>query len=96
MNTIQSKNHKIGTYEINKISLSCFEDKMYIQNNGFILKQRQIVLIFSLVRTAFLSSIFLLIFSLVGLTFLPSILNCEKRKVLKKELNEELMLVVYK
>ena len=24
MNRIQSKNHKIGTYEINKISLSCF------------------------------------------------------------------------
>ena len=32
-NRIQSKDHKIGTYEINKISLSCFEDKIYIQNN---------------------------------------------------------------
>ena len=33
MNRIQSKDHKIGTYEINKISLSCFDDKFYIQNN---------------------------------------------------------------
>ena len=33
MNRIQSKNHKIGIYEINKISLSCFDDKIYIQNN---------------------------------------------------------------
>ena len=28
MNRIQSKNHGIGTYEINKISLSCFDDKI--------------------------------------------------------------------
>ena len=34
VNRIQSKDHKIGTYEINKISLSCFDDKIYIQNNG--------------------------------------------------------------
>ena len=27
--------HKIGTYKINKISLSCFDDKLYIQNNGY-------------------------------------------------------------
>ena len=33
MNRIQSKNHKIGTYEINKISLSCFGDKIYIPDN---------------------------------------------------------------
>ena len=35
MNRIQSKGHRIGTYEINKISLSCFNDKRYIQNNGY-------------------------------------------------------------
>ena len=35
MNRIQSKDHRIGTYEINKISLSFFDDKMYIQNNGY-------------------------------------------------------------
>ena len=34
MNRIQSKDHRIGTYEINKTSLSCFNDKIYIQNNG--------------------------------------------------------------
>ena len=34
MNRIHSKDHKIGTYEINKISLSCFDNKIYIQNNG--------------------------------------------------------------
>ena len=27
---IQSKKHKLGTYEIDKISLSCFDDKRYV------------------------------------------------------------------
>ena len=35
MNRIQSKNHRIGTYEINKISLSWFDDKIYILNTGY-------------------------------------------------------------
>ena len=35
MSRIQSKNHRIGTYEINKISLSWFDDKIYIINNGY-------------------------------------------------------------
>ena len=35
MNKIQSKDHRIGTQEINKISLPCFDDKIYIQNNGY-------------------------------------------------------------
>ena len=35
MNRIQSKDHRTGTYEINKISLSCFDDKIYIQNNEY-------------------------------------------------------------
>ena len=34
MNKIQSKGHRIGTSGITKISLSCFDDKIYIQNNG--------------------------------------------------------------
>ena len=33
MNRIQIKDHRIRTCEINKISLSCFDDKIYIQNN---------------------------------------------------------------
>ena len=35
MNRIQSKDHRIGTYEINKNSLSSFDEKIYIQNNGY-------------------------------------------------------------
>ena len=35
MNRIQSKDHRTGTYEINKILLSCFEDKIYIQNSKY-------------------------------------------------------------
>ena len=34
MNAVQSKDHIIGTYEINKFSLSCFDDKIHIQNDG--------------------------------------------------------------
>ena len=29
------KDHKIGTYKINKISLSCFDDRTYFQHNGY-------------------------------------------------------------
>ena len=31
---IQSKKHKIGTYEANKISLSCFDGKRFISDDG--------------------------------------------------------------
>ena len=34
MKRIQSKKHKIGTYEINKISLSCFDDKRHVLDDG--------------------------------------------------------------
>ena len=34
MNTIKSQNHQLGSYEINKVSLSCFDDKRYILENG--------------------------------------------------------------
>ena len=34
MNRIQSKNQKIGSYQIN-IFLLCFVDKIYILNNGY-------------------------------------------------------------
>ena len=30
MKTIRSQRHQLGSYEINKVSLSCFEDKRYI------------------------------------------------------------------
>ena len=35
MNRIQSKDHRIGTYEITKISLSYFGDKIDIQNSEY-------------------------------------------------------------
>ena len=35
MNRLQSKYHKRGTYKINKPSLSCLYDKIYILNNGY-------------------------------------------------------------
>ena len=35
MNRIQSKTHKIRTYEINKTSFLSFNDKIYILNNGY-------------------------------------------------------------
>ena len=34
MKTIRSSNHQLGSYELNKVSLSCFDDKRYIANNG--------------------------------------------------------------
>ena len=34
MKRIQSKLHKIGTYEVCKISLSCFDYKKYILDDG--------------------------------------------------------------
>ena len=35
INRIQTKNHRIETNEINKISLSCFNDKIHILSNGY-------------------------------------------------------------
>ena len=34
MKIIQAKKHKIGTYEIDKIPLSCFDDKRLVLDNG--------------------------------------------------------------
>ena len=34
MKTIRSENHQLGSYEINKVSLSCFDDKRYIHDDG--------------------------------------------------------------
>ena len=34
MKRIKSKKHKSGTYEIDKISLSCFDDKRYVLDDG--------------------------------------------------------------
>ena len=34
MRRIQDKKHKMGTYQINKISLSCFDDKRAVLYDG--------------------------------------------------------------
>ena len=34
MKTIRSQNHELSSYEINKVSLSCFDDKRYIHEDG--------------------------------------------------------------
>ena len=55
INIIQIKNQRVRTYEINKISSSCFDDKIYI---NFWSNQREFswqaikFLIFGLIRTA--------------------------------------------
>ena len=34
MKTIRNQRHQLGSYEINKVLLSCFDDKCYIHDNG--------------------------------------------------------------
>ena len=34
MKRIQRKKHKLGTYEIDKITLPCFDDKRYVLDDG--------------------------------------------------------------
>ena len=34
MRTTGSRKHQLGSYKINKVSLSCFDDKCYIHDNG--------------------------------------------------------------
>ena len=34
MKTIRSYNHQIGSFELNKVSLSCFDDKRYIHEDS--------------------------------------------------------------
>ena len=36
MNRSQSQNHRIRTYGINKISLSCFNDNIHLLDNRFV------------------------------------------------------------
>ena len=35
VNRIQRKDHRMQTYETKKILFACFDDKIYIQNNGY-------------------------------------------------------------
>ena len=38
---LQGKTHRIETYEINKISLSCFDDKIYTSREEKIAKEKK-------------------------------------------------------
>ena len=38
MKKTQGKKHKIGTYEIHKMSLSCFDDKGFVLHDGLHVK----------------------------------------------------------
>ena len=44
MNTIRSDCHKISSYQINKTSLSCYDDKRYILND------KKVVLLMDIIR----------------------------------------------
>ena len=35
MKTIRSENHQLGSYEIIRVSLSCFDNERYIHEDGF-------------------------------------------------------------
>ena len=57
MKRIQSKKHKLGTYEIDKISLSCFDDKRYVLDDGIhtftkvvIIKKNVIILLMIIIN----------------------------------------------
>ena len=34
MKTIRSDRHQLGSYELNKVSLSCFDDKRFLKKDG--------------------------------------------------------------
>jgi len=34
MKTIRSDHHQLGSFEVNKVSLSCFDDKRYLHDDG--------------------------------------------------------------
>lgn len=34
MSSIRSQSHNVATYEINKVSLSCYDDKRYVLDDG--------------------------------------------------------------
>ena len=104
MNRIQSRDRNIGTYEINKTSLFCFYNKIYIQINGcdglaLSLKNRylnnyQKTVILITIKRAFFQANCFNFFSPDRTAFLTVILNLKNAKNLKKII-EELMPIVW-
>ena len=76
------------TYEINKISFSCFTDKIYIQNNeydGLALGYQSNSNLNNYFKKSFFVKHIVFIFSLISAAFLSSILNLKNTKNLKKD-----------
>ena len=103
VNRIQSKVHRIRTYESNEISLSCFDDKICIQSNGCdgLGLGYQSYLNNYFYPKDFLSSILLFFFSRQNSFFIKHIvrllawhIKSEKSKALKKD-SEELMPITW-
>ena len=63
INRIQRKDHRIGTYEINKIYLSSLDDKIIILKNGFNYKNTVVLIIYSKQHLWEVMKILLLFFS---------------------------------
>ena len=73
MNRTQNKDHRKGTYEIYKSSLSCFDDKIYIQNNGcYLINYYQLTVILITIQKSFFVKHIVLIFPPVRIDFLSS------------------------
>ena len=75
--TVRSQNHQLGSYEIKKVSLSCFDDKRYILKNGiecyayghYIIKQQISLYLFNISAFINLKKIFFLFnFLLINLS----------------------------
>ena len=85
MNRIRNKDHRTGTYEINKISLSCFDDKIFVQENGYdgleileIIRKKTVTLI-TILKNFFVEHI-ILVFSLIRTASLSRMLNLKNVK----------------
>ena len=83
-NRVEGKDNRIGTYEISKISLSFFDEKIYIQINRY----DRLALGYNICLNNYLKSFFVkhivLIFGLIRTAFLSRILNLKNPKNFKK------------
>ena len=100
MNRIRNKDHRTGTYEINKISLSCFDDKIFVQENGYdgleileIIRKKNSYL--NNYFKNFFCRAYYFSFQSNQDSFFVKHVKFEKRKALIKELNEELMSIAW-
>ena len=100
INRVQSKDHRIRTYEINKISLFCFGDKIYIQNNGWMWWISSWLPELIIKNSSFSNYSKKLFYQENCFNFQSNQdgffvknFKFEKLKTLKKELNEELMAI---